>query len=116
MNSVARPATVGAGSPIRGNEMDVTRVLTEKREQILKIAARHGARNVRVFGSVARGEADERSDIDLLVSFDPATGLLQHAALIRELREFLGCPVDVVDDDGLRPRMRDRVLDEATPL
>ncbi|MGO9122255.1 MAG: nucleotidyltransferase family protein [Desulfomonilaceae bacterium] len=96
--------------------MDVTNVLTEKREEILKIAARHGARNVRVFGSIARGEADEHSDIDLLASFDPATGLLQHVALIRELREFLGCPVDVVDDDGLRPRMRDRVLHEATPL
>ena len=116
MNSAARPARVGDGSRIKGNEMDVARVLTEKREEILKIAARHGARNVRVFGSVARGEADEHSDIDLLVNFDPTTGLLQHAALIRELRAFLGCPVDVVDDDGLRPRMRDRVLHEATPL
>jgi uncharacterized protein len=104
------------GSPVRGYEMDVTTVLIEKREEILRIAARHGARNVRVFGSVVRGEADEASDIDLLVSFDPQISLLQHAALIRELREFLGCPVDVVDDEGLRPRMRDRVLSEATPL
>jgi uncharacterized protein len=91
-------------------------LLKENREEILKIAAKHGARNVRVFGSVARGEADEASDIDLLVSFDPEAGLLQHAALIRELREFLGRRVDVVDDEGLRPRMRQRVLDEATPL
>jgi uncharacterized protein len=96
--------------------MDVTQVLEENREDILKIAARHGARNIRLFGSVVRGEADEASDIDLLVSFDPETGLLQHAALIRELREFLGCSVDVVDDEGLRPRIRDRVLNEATPL
>ncbi len=96
--------------------MDVTRVLEEKREDILKIAARHGARNIRVFGSVVRGDADEESDIDLLVSFDREIGLLEHAALIRELREFLGCPVDVVDDEGLRPRMRDRVLKEASPL
>jgi predicted nucleotidyltransferase len=96
--------------------MDLATVLKEKREEILSIAARHGGRNVRVFGSVVRGEADDVSDIDLLVSFDPETSLLQHAALIRELREFLGCPVDVVDDEGLRPRIRDRVLNEATPL
>ena len=96
--------------------MDLGAVLKEKKEEILKIAARHGARNVRVFGSVVRGEADESSDLDLLVSFDPEASLLQHAALIRELRELLGCPVDVVDDDGLRPRMRDRVLNEATTL
>jgi predicted nucleotidyltransferase len=62
------------------------------------------------------GEADDASDIDLLVSFEPTTSLVQHAALIRELREFLGCPVDVVDDEGLRPRMRDRILNEAIPL
>ncbi|MFH1112731.1 MAG: nucleotidyltransferase family protein [Pseudomonadota bacterium] len=95
--------------------MNVDRV-QEKRDDILKIASRHGARNIRIFGSVVRGEADEASDIDLLVSFDHETGLLQHAALIRELRELLGCPVDVVDDEGLRPRMRDRVLHEAVPL
>ena len=107
---------VSAEFPVRGDEMDLVTVLKEKKEEILKIAARHGARNVRVFGSVVRGEADESSDLDLLVSFDPETSLLQHAALIRELRELLGCPVDVVDDEGLRPRMRDRVLNEATPL
>jgi uncharacterized protein len=100
----------------RGDRMDRTTLLREKREEILRIAARHGARNVRLFGSVARGEADEHSDIDLLVSFDPESSLLHHAALIRELREFLGLPVDVVDDEGIRPRMRDRVLSEATPL
>lgn len=96
--------------------MDIRTVLKEKREDILRIAERYGARNVRIFGSVARGEADKESDVDLLVSFDPETGLLQQAALIRELRALLGRPVDVVDDDGLRPRMRDRVLNEATPL
>lgn len=96
--------------------MNVTTVLKENRQEILKVAERHGATNVRVFGSVARGEADEASDIDLLVTFAPEASLLQHAALIRELRELLGCSVDVVDDEGLRPRMRDRVLNEATPL
>ncbi|MGB6064979.1 MAG: nucleotidyltransferase family protein [Desulfomonilaceae bacterium] len=96
--------------------MDAIGLLREKKEEILRIAVRHGARNVRVFGSVIRGDADEASDIDLLVSFDPEASLLQHAALIRELRDFLGCSVDVVDDDGLRPGMRDRVLNEAAPL
>ena len=96
--------------------MDLSTILKEKREEILSIAARRGGRNVRVFGSVVRGEADDVSDIDLLVSFEPTTSLVQHAALIRELREFLGCPVDVVDDEGLRPQMRDRILNEAIPL
>lgn len=96
--------------------MDLRDELKEKREEILEIAARRGARNVRVFGSVARGEADEQSDIDLLVTFDPGTGLLQYMALIRELREFLGRRVDVADDGGLHPWVRERVLGEAVPL
>jgi uncharacterized protein len=96
--------------------MDITSEVREKREEILEIAARRGARNVRIIGSVARGEEDEQSDIDLLVTFDPGTSLLQHIALIRELREFLGRRVDVADDDGLRPRVRDSVLKEAVPL
>jgi hypothetical protein len=91
-------------------------VLREKREEILRIAARHGARNVRVFGSVARGEADERSDIDLVVEFEPGRSLLDHAALWLELQELLGCKVDVVSDRGIKPRIRDRVLREAVPL
>jgi uncharacterized protein len=90
--------------------------LREKREEILEIAARRGARNVRIIGSVARGEEDEQSDIDLLVTFDPGTSLLQYVALIRELREFLGRRVDVADDKGLRPRVRERVLADAVPL
>jgi predicted nucleotidyltransferase len=103
-------------SSVRGHNMDVAAILKDKREEILKTVERRGGRNVRVFGSVVRGEADEASDIDLLVRFKPETSLLQHAALIRELRELLGCSGDVVDDEGLRPRMRDRVLREAVPL
>jgi hypothetical protein len=61
--------------------MDIKYLLKTKREEILKIAARHGARNVRVFGSAARGEADEKSDIDLLVEFEPGCSLLDHAGL-----------------------------------
>lgn len=91
-------------------------LLREKRDEILRIATRHGARNVRVFGSVARGEADEESDIDLLVQFEPGRSLLDHAALWLELRELLGCRVDVVSERGLKPRIKERVLREAIPL
>jgi predicted nucleotidyltransferase len=96
--------------------MDVTELLREKREAILQIAARHGARNVRVFGSVARGEADEQSDIDFLVEMAPGRSLLDLGGLLMDLRELLGRNVDVVTDRGLRPRIRERVLNEAVTL
>lgn len=96
--------------------MTVEQLLKEKRQEILQVAAKHGARNVRVFGSVARGEADEQSDIDLVVEFDSGCSLLDHAALWLELQELLGCKVDVVSDRGIKPRIRDRVLKEAVPL
>ncbi len=92
------------------------KLLTEKREEILRICAKHGARNVRVFGSIARGEADERSDIDLLVEMEPGRTLLDHARLLLELDELLGRRVDVVSDRGIKPRIRERVLREAEPL
>jgi uncharacterized protein len=91
-------------------------LLKEKREEILDIAARHGARNVRVFGSVARGEADAQSDIDLLVEFEPERSLLDHAALWLELQDLLGCKVDVVSEGGIKARIRERVLREALPV
>jgi hypothetical protein len=91
-------------------------LLKSKRDEIIKTAAKHGAHNVRVFGSVARGEADAQSDIDLLVEFKQGTTLLGHAALISELEELLGVKVDVVSDRGLRERVRDRVLNEAVAL
>ena len=97
-------------------QMAATDVLKEKREHILQAAARHGARNVRLFGSVARGDADERSDIDLLVEMEPGRTLLDRAALWLELEELLACKVDVVSDRGIKPRIRDRVLREAKPL
>ena len=91
-------------------------LLKSRRDEILEIAAKHGAHNVRVFGSVARGEADSQSDIDILVEFKRGTTLLGHAALINELEELLGVKVDVVSDRGLRERIRDRVLSEAVAL
>ena len=96
--------------------MDAAQLLKEKREDILRIAAAHGASDVRVFGSVARGEADGQSDIDLLVQFAPGTTLLRHARLIRELKAVLGRKVDVVSEAGLRPRMREQVMKDVVPV
>jgi uncharacterized protein len=96
--------------------MGINELLKNKREEILRVAARHGASNVRIFGSVARGDQDEKSDLDLLVTMETGRSLLDHAALLLELQELLGCEVDVVSEKGLRPRMRDRVLKEAVPL
>ncbi|MFH1112576.1 MAG: nucleotidyltransferase family protein [Pseudomonadota bacterium] len=96
--------------------VSIRSLLEEKREDILEAAERRGARNVRVFGSVARGDAGPESDVDFLVELDESTSLLQHNALIRELGDLLGCKVDVVSERGLRPRIRDRVLREAAPL
>jgi uncharacterized protein len=100
----------------RDTVVGINEILKNKREDILRVAARHGAGNVRVFGSVARGESDEKSDLDLLVTMEAGRSLLDHAALWLELQELLGCEVDVVSEKGLRPRMRDRVLKEAVPL
>jgi hypothetical protein len=96
--------------------MTLETLLKEKRNEILRVAARHGAHNVRVFGSVARGEADEQSDIDLLVEFEPDRSLLDHAALWLELQDLLGCKVDVVSEGGVKARIRERVLREALPV
>jgi hypothetical protein len=90
--------------------------LRDLREEVQSVASRHGARDLRVFGSVARGEDGPASDIDLLVEFEPGRGLLSHAALIRELEQLLGCKVDVVSRNGLKSRIRSRVLEEAVPL
>lgn len=96
--------------------MDVNQLLQEKREAILELAAKHGARNVRVFGSVARHEADEQSDIDFLVEMEPGRSLLDMGGLLMDLRELLGREVDIVTERGLKPRIRERVLQEAVAL
>jgi predicted nucleotidyltransferase len=96
--------------------MEIYELLKNKREEILRLATEHGAYNVRIFGSLARGEANEESDVDLLVDMEPGRSLLDHAALLLELEQLLGCNVDVVTVRGLRERIRDRVLEEAVPL
>jgi len=80
------------------------------------MASRHGARNVRIFGSVARGDDDERSDLDFLVEMEPGRSLLDHAGLLLDLEALLGCKVDVLSEKGIKTRMRERVLREARPL
>jgi uncharacterized protein len=90
--------------------------LRARREEILRVAARRGARHVRVFGSVARGDADERSDVDFLVDLEQGRSLFDLGGLLMDLQELLGRRVDVVTERGLKARIRDRVLEEAVPL
>jgi hypothetical protein len=90
--------------------------LRRKRRQILRICSKHGARRVRVFGSVARGETEPDSDVDFLVDLEPGRSLMDHAALIGELADLLGHKVDVATEGGLRDRARERILSEAVPL
>jgi uncharacterized protein len=96
--------------------MDARDLLEEKREDILGIAERYGARNVRIFGSVARGDAGPESDVDFLVELEPGRTLFDLGGLLYELRELLGIPVDVVTEKGLRDHVRPSVLKEAMPL
>lgn len=91
-------------------------LLQAKREDILRTAVRHGAYNVRVFGSVARGEADAESDIDLLVDVEPGRTLFDISELLMDLQEMLGHNVDIVTEKGLHSRIHERVLKEALPL
>lgn len=96
--------------------MKPDQLLEEKREEILSIASEHGARDVRVFGSVARGEADHESDVDFLVDLEPGRSLLDLGGLQMDLEALLGCQVDVVTVPGLKARVRERVLREAMPV
>jgi predicted nucleotidyltransferase len=87
-----------------------------KREEIKKLAATYGAHNLRLFGSVARGQARSDSDIDVLVDLEPDRSLFDLGGLLMELQDLLECKVDVVTEQGLRPRIRERVLRDAVPL
>ena len=96
--------------------MTILERLDSKRSQVLELAQRYGARNVRMIGSVARGDARPDSDLDLLVDLERGRSLLDQAALMIELEKLLGCRVDVATDQGLSSRVRERVLKEAVPL
>jgi predicted nucleotidyltransferase len=96
--------------------MSLHEILKANRDEVLRIAARHGATNLRLFGSVARGDADASSDLDVLVDLEPGRSLLDLGGLLMDLQELLGCKVDVATVNGLRPRVRERALREAVPL
>lgn len=96
--------------------MTIDELIRSKREEILSIAAHYGARNVRLFGSAARGDARPGSDIDILVEWEPGRSLLDHVALMQDLADLLGVKVDVVTRDALHRYIRDEILAEARPL
>jgi predicted nucleotidyltransferase len=96
--------------------VDFNKLLKSKRQDIMRIAREHGAKNVRVFGSVVRGQAKQGSDLDLLVQLDPGYSLLDIIAIKQDLEDLLGCSVDVVTEAALSPYIREQVLQEATSL
>jgi predicted nucleotidyltransferase len=96
--------------------MGVDELLKSKRDEILRLAIQRGARNVRVFGSVARGEAAVGSDVDFLVDMEEGRSLLDLVGFWQDLEELLGCRVDVITDGGVSPYLRDRIYAEVIPL
>jgi predicted nucleotidyltransferase len=95
--------------------LDLTSVRNQ-RGDILRLAAKYGVRNVRAFGSVARGTARSDSDLDVLVNFESGRSLLDLIGFEQDLGELLGCKVDVVLDGGVSPYMEDRIYGEAVAL
>jgi predicted nucleotidyltransferase len=97
--------------------MTLSEFLQKNRAQVLAIAAKHGAFNVRVFGSVTRGEDTPDSDIDFLVDYDPEKVTPWFpGGLLMDWQDLLGCPVDILTEQGISPLIRERVLAEAKPL
>lgn len=96
--------------------MNIDEIIKTKREEILRVAEKHGARNVRIFGSVVHGEANEESDLDLLVEVGPEHTPFFPGGLMAELEELLDRHIDIVTEDGLHWYIRERILNEAVPL
>jgi hypothetical protein len=96
--------------------MGIQEIISRQKEQISALAAKHGAFNIRIFGSVARGEADERSDVDFLVDMETGRSLFDMGGLLMDLQTLLGRKVDVVTPAALHSHIRDRVLNEAVRL
>ena len=96
--------------------MEPAKLVQKHKSEILKLASKHGAKRVRIFGSVARGESDDKSDVDFLVDMESGRSLMDMGGLLMDLKDLLGCNVDVVTEKGLKDRIRARVLAEAVPL
>lgn len=96
--------------------MGIKEILANRREQILSLAAKYGAYNVRVFGSVANGLADEKSDVDFLVELEEVKSLFDLGGLLMDLQKLLQRRVDVVTENGLHWYIKDKILNEAKPL
>ena len=96
--------------------MQISTDLKDKREEILRIARSHGAQNIRVFGSLARGESGPGSDLDILVDLEAGRSLLDLVAIKQDLEDLLGYEVDVVTAAAISPYIRDQVLREAIPV
>jgi len=96
--------------------MGVDELPKQNRNEILRLAARHGARNVRLFGSVARGKARPDSDVDILVTMEKGRSLLDLIGFWQDVEDLLGRKVDVISDGGVSPYLRERILGEAVPL
>jgi uncharacterized protein len=96
--------------------MNHRQILKEKRLEILKIAKTYGASNIRIFGSVARGEANSNSDIDFLMDIESGKNLLNRISLIQDLEDLLGCKVDIAKPENLHESIKEKVLQEAISL
>ena len=96
--------------------MQLSQEIVAQRQEILRIAAKHGVRRVRVFGSMVRGEAGPQSDVDFLVDVGPTHSAFFPGGLVADLEELLHRPVDVVEPDGLYPPLKASILSEAVPL
>ncbi|OHB55072.1 MAG: nucleotidyltransferase [Planctomycetes bacterium RBG_13_44_8b] len=96
--------------------MGITEIIGDKKTQILALAAKYGASNVRIFGSVANGTANQYSDIDFLVDLEKGRSLFDLGGLLMALQKLLNCKVDVVTENGLHWYIKERVLSEAKPI
>lgn len=96
--------------------MNIDKEIKSKREDILRIAAKYGVQDIRVFGSVARGQSSADSDLDVLVKLKPGYSLLDIIAIKQDMEDLLGCEVDVVTEAAISPYIRETVLKEAVSL
>ena len=105
-------SNIHAGSKVK----DIDELRNKWKREILRLASEHGMREIRVFGSFARRESTTESDLDLLVGIEPKRSYLDFVGFWQDVEETLGCKVDVVDDEGISPFIRDRILRDAVPL